>query len=1099
MNLHRIGWMTLACLILACVILSSSGPCAIDASHDPAKTGALIRSSSALEKVIACNKRDQYDSALLILRALESSAKATKDFFPVYLQFCETYSYKKDHELSLIYLEKARTLATCRDDDETQMDLSLAEADHFFHKGYYNQALEKLHTLKRSPVLSLASVVSLKKLQYSLARCYFSAGGYDSALHYYNLVLHHASVDLFQKAKIYDAIGIMYAKKADYITAEKYFRNSLAIKTDSIPPDDEAISYSYNVLGLSCWRRGGAYAEALNYLNRSADLRKKKLGVHGLVSDCYNNMGLIYREMGQYHKAIEYLKAALDIRLEFYGPSLHPEIGGSYNNIGLAYMNQADYVEARAYLLKALAVKRKFLGEKHQSVAHSLNNLGTVHSFLKNYDSAHLYLAKALTIHLQILRTGNPDVADIHKELAVLALQFKRDLVGAKKHYAQALAIRNAIHGNNHQAIAAIYNDLANACDVMGEYKQALAYAQQSMQTNKVFEATVESKDSLRPGYANLIEYFRSHKRMSQAYWGLYQKTADIDFLYKAFQPLQVCDSLSRDYRRYATDREDEFYYGSEFGDVYDGLVKMCYLLHQETKKDEYLQLAFSYSEKGRAVVLRGMLSNAEAKQKVSLPQNLVLRERELKNEISTQRSLLRRQESADDEVLQSRHRYLLLETNRKLDGLIDSIEQMYPRYYRLKYAEDAISIEHLQKNLQADQAVIEYAIIDTILYSFVITQNKVSFSNQSYSLENVYAAQEILAKLGAYPRKPEKIYNDFVTVYYNLYESLLVLPLKSIPEQDSIKHLIIIPSKELNYIPFELLLTDNATGTPGAYGKLPYLLNDFAISYAHSVSVMLHQKQVSQHHIPVKTYAGFAPRYNGHTSDSLHPERNTDAGLKHLKWNAKEVEQIAARTSSDYFIADEATEANFKRKVNDYSIVHLAMHASVNDRDPMNSMLVFSQVHDAREDGLLYIHELLGMELFPELVVLSACNTGVGKLKKGEGVMSLAYGFTSAGCRSAVVSHWQVDDGSTHRLMRLFFDNLLKGDDKHKALRAAKHSYLEDADPLHANPIYWAGFVLVGDWQPVTVLANKPNYVLIISLFTLTAIIALVYWLVRK
>lgn len=1085
--------------ILSFIFLFSNISCNGPAQTESDKLRNLADFDIALrlEKATTFNDRQQYDSTLSILDTLTSFANAdNRQKFKRYILLSGASSGRNAVEQSSAYLEKARLLLSTGDTIANQLELFIAESNNALARGYYPDALKRLQDMKMSGQWKSGPSQLQNEFLDNLARAYFSVGEYDSALYYYHALLRKQPADLYRRAIIYDAIGNIYYKKNDYASAENYLRNALSIKTDSVSPDDLALSNTYKALGMVCRKRGADF-EALKFLGEAADLRKKHLGAHVSVSDCYNNIGLIYASMRQFDKALQFHKAALDIRIAAYGKSSHPDVGGSYNNIGLAYLDQLNSLEAKSYLLKALDVKKKFLGEKHQSIAHTYHNLGTVYTHLENYDSARLYFTKALDIYRQIMPGRNPDEANLHRRLGVLAFLLRKDFAEAKKEYEKALAILREIYGEKHYSMSHIYNDIAGAYVLTGAYDRAVTYAEMSVEANKI---TVDSQDEDvlgGSGYGDLVEYVEAHRWMSDAYWHLYKRSADHGFLDKAFTALQACDSLLGDFRRHASETQDELMQGEKFADAYEGLVRLSHTIYQHTSDEDYVRLAFAYSEKARATVLRTTLSDTEAKRNAALPTNVSSREMNLKEEIDRTKMLLMRS-LADDSV--SRHYSVkLFEARQNLNAFIDSVEVTYPQYYKMKYADSAALPEQIQAALRSDQAVIEYTIADSLLFSFVITKHHVSLSSQRYDAEHVRDAQLLLSSLGEFSGEPSEIYYKFTDRYRQLYQSLIAFPLQGVVG-DSIKHLIIIPSKELSYIPFEILLTSDVKdgGAVGDYAALPYLLQKYSISYTQSASVMLQQRNTSRTHAFSKFYGGFAPRYDGYT-DTLHLTRNAVLTFPPLEWNAKEVEQIAARTSSDYFVADVATEENFKKRVNDYNVVHLAMHASTNDTDPMKSMLVFTPGADSVEDGFLTTRELVGMEAFPELVVLSACKTGVGQINRGEGVMSLAYGFASAGCPSTVASQWQVDDKATHQLMSNFYDNLLQGLGKDEALREAKRKYLAGADPVHANPVYWAGFVLVGDWQPISLQADRNNYMILIFVSVLILGAVITYKFVKK
>jgi CHAT domain-containing protein len=169
--------------------------------------------------------------------------------------------------------------------------------------------------------------------------------------------------------------------------------------------------------------------------------------------------------------------------------------------------------------------------------------------------------------------------------------------------------------------------------------------------------------------------------------------------------------------------------------------------------------------------------------------------------------------------------------------------------------------------------------------------------------------------------------------------------------------------------------------------------------------------------------------------------------------------------------------------------MLHLAMHALVDDQDPLRSYLVFSEQDSNQKERLLYASELYGMHLPAQLAVLSACNTGYGSVQRGEGIMSLSRAFVYAGCPSTVMSLWQAPDAETGSLMDGFYSALSEGHSKHNSLQRAKHSYLDNAyTSQQAHPFYWAGFIVSGDTSPIQGKANtsRAGWILAVLLASL-------------
>jgi CHAT domain-containing protein len=162
-----------------------------------------------------------------------------------------------------------------------------------------------------------------------------------------------------------------------------------------------------------------------------------------------------------------------------------------------------------------------------------------------------------------------------------------------------------------------------------------------------------------------------------------------------------------------------------------------------------------------------------------------------------------------------------------------------------------------------------------------------------------------------------------------------------------------------------------------------------------------------------------------------------------------------------------------------------------------MFSKLAFAASKDSLEDGFLNAYELYNMNISAKMVVLSACETGYGKLEKGEGIMSLAHGFTYAGCPSVVMSHWVADDQATAQLMELFYKHINQGMAKDEALQKAKIDFIERADNIRQNPAFWAAFVVLGDAQPLTKSFLERYWIRIVML-SFVALVSLIFLVKR-
>lgn len=266
-----------------------------------------------------------------------------------------------------------------------------------------------------------------------------------------------------------------------------------------------------------------------------------------------------------------------------------------------------------------------------------------------------------------------------------------------------------------------------------------------------------------------------------------------------------------------------------------------------------------------------------------------------------------------------------------------------------------------------------------------------------------------------------------------------------------------------MNYIPFEALLeTLPDTTKTIEFNQLSYLIRTYSINYANSANLLFKQTTSLLRKNKIKTIA-FAPLYaEGESIEILHKIYP----LIPLPGVAKEVAQISKIVDADVFNDEEATEDNFRKNAEKYDILHLAMHAFINDSLPAFSSFAFTQhnTEDPTKNGLLNTADIYNLNMNAKLTVLSACNTGSGQLKEGEGIMSLARGFLYAGCPAIVMSLWEVEDESGTQIITAFYRNLKKGKSKDESLRLAKLEYLNSVSSRRAHPHYWLGFVSIGD-----------------------------------
>ncbi len=277
-------------------------------------------------------------------------------------------------------------------------------------------------------------------------------------------------------------------------------------------------------------------------------------------------------------------------------------------------------------------------------------------------------------------------------------------------------------------------------------------------------------------------------------------------------------------------------------------------------------------------------------------------------------------------------------------------------------------------------------------------------------------------------------------------------------------KRLIIIPDGVLGYFPFEILTKSSKDSEELDFKTMPYLLKEFPVSYSYSATLKYNPYFIKDRKSNDELIA-FAPEYERTTeNDSL----SRDFHLVNLPNAEQEAVCIKDMWGGKVLTKEIATKSNFLKSAEKYNVLHLAMHTLINDTLPMYSKLVFSRPDSDTASNMLSTFEVYDLNLNAAMVTLSACNTGTGMLRTGEGIMSLARGFIYAGVPSIVMTLWEVQDKSGSELMIEYYKNLLDGDPKDIALQRAKLRMLDASPTAKTHPFYWSAYIITGDTQPL-------------------------------
>jgi CHAT domain-containing protein len=567
---------------------------------------------------------------------------------------------------------------------------------------------------------------------------------------------------------------------------------------------------------------------------------------------------------------------------------------------------------------------------------------------------------------------------------------------------------------------------------------------------------------------------------LKDSYYMRFMETGDTSYLHKAhgvslaflrMVRKQLAETANDESRQ--TVKRDHYY-------AYDHIIYDLMGINKYENSPKNIEEAFKISEELKALFLFEGTTRDEAMRRAGISNQVIEKTHLLRIRMNELEERFRNSDFFKDKAQIISIRSQLFEARQAYQKHLKKLELQFPSYADWKNREYMPGIKTIQEKLLDEHTVLfEFHLITfNSVVVFLITQNDTQFiycQNTPTTLKSKLLPVVDTFRQSIKPQwnEPDSVqFQRLVSSATTLYDSILRLPLAKL--DTSINRLIIIPDDFLSQIPFELLgdYTAWKNKPPVSFSELPFLMKKYTIQYAPSCHLLLHQMEQKRAKAP-KLFAGFAPEYE--SSDTLAPLLATRSalvrdGIYDLPGAKDEVKTVAALTAGKTFLGHSANEKAFKSAAANYRILHFAAHSQVDENNPNFSRLLLSHSPgDTSEDSNLNAIELQNLELRADLAVLSACNTGTGLVRSGEGSVSLARAFMQAGVPATVMSLWKVPDEATRHIMVEFYKNLKAGQRKDDALRNAKLTYLASVkDPWLASPFYWAGFVAAGDMRPI-------------------------------
>ncbi|MEZ4984094.1 MAG: CHAT domain-containing protein [Saprospiraceae bacterium] len=586
----------------------------------------------------------------------------------------------------------------------------------------------------------------------------------------------------------------------------------------------------------------------------------------------------------------------------------------------------------------------------------------------------------------------------------------------------------------------------------LGQYQEAKNTLEGMKQKLLSYGAT-DTKGAVEIYIAELMEV------KAQAYHESYRKSKDIGELKQAHAIIgESMDYLFRFWGQ-LINQHNLKYSLIEYYKIFETALSINHDLYHQTGDEQYFWNVLQIQSLMGNVLLRSSLKKEEIAQQAGVPMRLLDKESTLYQEIwrlSYQANQMTGESREGALNMLDSIKSVWIETSREIAAI-------HPTFAREQHFQRAVSQEAIRAYAQKHQVtILTYSVGKDQLFLTAVAPNDVHFTVTPIGRDSLHQlVQDFRESLSRNPGNPSpESLATLATSGYKLYD-LLLKPVEGM----ATSRLIIIPDGALEVLPFAALLRKPTDSGKMPFSVWPFAIKSFSFSYAYSMDILLESVQSLSKHKKQEILA-FAPKFTATT-----PQGTKEDFLRYngnLKNNIEEVAHIARHFKGAFYLGDKAKITTFKEKAPHYSILHLASHAKADTAIGNFSWLALSP--QLGEDARLEVWELYDMTIPADLVVLSACETGLGEWQMGEGVVGLERAFAYAGAKSLVTTHWQVSDKASAQIMEIFYEELSQGKSKDEALRNAQLAFLNQGIDWLAHPFFWAAFVQKGNAEPLLI-----------------------------
>lgn len=825
-------------------------------------------------------------------------------------------------------------------------------------------------------------------------------------------------------------LGQLYILKQDFAAGEQMFSSLPTFEPNHypIPWFKLHVVEAANSMSTGDYRKAKGLYEKINSRESAGNKVPWKVRAPAVV-----NLGILYYRSGDFDLAAT----------SFHQAKFHFESGdwsdkrllhALYSNMAGNYGAINDWTSHQEYAQLAYEISVDLYGPEHSLTANSLNTLANGQKQLGDIEGALEGYMRTLSIYDKTVAPDYLNRTVTELNIGESLLKLNRN-VEALPHIQATVRHRKSKFGIDGHWVSRAYKSLGDAWAALKDYDKGILFSDTAL--------IALGFDPLFPddisGVETLFNLFYTTSHRADIFYAKAKHDSTLQSYLDAHEACRDGIGLMNKMRTHYKGRLTTETLNDRSYAFYEPAIAICEELFIRTQNSKYLDTILMYMEDSKNNDFYQITKNEI---RSNIPDSILEQEDNLLSYLEDAELEWHDARNSLDSTATSKTQYKMDSTYQVWMTFQKEIALKYPDYFER---------DNEETTLPVDENVIEYFVGDEHSYA-------IAFKDGHLHFFNLGPGEKLILEVESFRSRTIRRTNTD-SLSHSLFEYLLQPMIHLFDENESIT---IIPDGVLAYLPFETLKMKGGD----------FIVNQHFINYKYSLSNKNKSTGLS------KSWLGISPQYPENDEQLIAQSRSwqfdtltTRSGWLSLPGAQQEVKNIQSLTRGDVWLGNEASETNFYLLASNYGILHLSMHAWLDNEDPMHSAFIFSADSSDGNDNKMHAYELIHMKLPSQMAVLSACNTGTGKMNRGEGVFSLARIFARSGTKSTVMSLWTAPDQATKVIMNHFYKELVEGVPKNKALALAKRAYLSSVnEPGLQHPYYWAGFVLQGDISPIKI-----------------------------